>query len=43
MAQTKTIGIPTTVCEQAKEVAEQKGMSIKEAIRLMCREGGYDV
>jgi len=35
--------VPDTVHEQAKQIAEDKDMTMKEAVRLMCREGGYDV
>lgn len=35
--------VPDTVHERATELAEERDMSIKEAIRYMCREGGFDV
>jgi len=35
--------VPDTVYSRAKELAEERDMSMKEAVRLMCREGGYDV
>jgi antitoxin component of RelBE/YafQ-DinJ toxin-antitoxin module len=35
--------VPDPVRERAEEIAEQRDMSMKEAVRLMCREGGYDV
>jgi hypothetical protein len=37
------VKIPDTVYEKAETIAEQRDMSKKEAIRFMCREGGYDV
>lgn len=40
---TTNIGVPDTVHERANELAKEKDMTIKEAIRLMAREGGYDV
>lgn len=39
----KTVKVPDTVHKEAKEIAESRDMTIKEAIRYMCREGGYDV
>jgi len=39
----RSLRIPDTVHDKAKELSEQKDMSLKEAIRTMCREGGYDV
>jgi hypothetical protein len=35
---TVTIGIPDTVHEQANKIANEKDMSIKEAVRYMCNE-----
>ena len=35
--------IPNTVYNKATEIAEQREMSIKEAVRHMAQEGGYDV
>lgn len=43
MPQSKTIRIPTTVYEQAEAVADERDMTLKEAIRHMCQEAGYDV
>jgi len=35
--------VPDSVYEQAAELARNRDMSMKEAVRLMCRDGGYDV
>lgn len=35
--------VPDSVHEKAGELADEKDMTMKEAVRLMCREGGYDV
>lgn len=36
--------VPDTVYEQAIELKAKRDMSsIKEAIRYMCQDGGYDV
>lgn len=43
MTDTETVRIPKTVYDKAGEIASDRGMSLKEAIRYMCREGGYDV
>ena len=32
-----------SVYEQAKEMSAESDLTMKEAIRQMCREGGYDV
>lgn len=37
------VKIPDPVYEKAQELVEERDTSIKEAIRIMCREGGYDV
>lgn len=39
----KQIRVPDTVHEKAGDVAEKRDMTIKEAIRFMCRTGGFDV
>lgn len=39
----ETVRVPDSVYNQANEIAGEREMSIKEAIRFMCREGGYDV
>ena len=39
----KRVIVPDSVYDKAEEIARKKDMSRKEAIRLMCREGGYDV
>lgn len=38
-----TVKIPDTVHEKAKEVSKERDATLGEAIRLMCRDGGYDV
>jgi antitoxin component of RelBE/YafQ-DinJ toxin-antitoxin module len=38
-----TIRIPDTVHEKADELSKERDMSIKEAVRYMCREGDFDV
>ena len=35
--------VPESVHSMAGELANEKDMTMKEAVRLMCREGGYDV
>jgi hypothetical protein len=35
--------VPDTVYREAERLADEKDMSMKEAVRMMCREGGYDV
>lgn len=35
--------VPDSVHERAKEIGDERDMTMKEAVRLMCREGGYDV
>jgi len=36
--------VPDTVAEEAKNLKDERDFSsIGEAIRFMCREGGYDV
>ena len=35
--------VPNSVYNTASEIAAEKDMTMKEAVRLMCREGGYDV
>jgi antitoxin component of RelBE/YafQ-DinJ toxin-antitoxin module len=35
--------VPDEVKQKAAELATDKDMTMKEAIRLMVREGGYDV
>jgi len=35
--------VPDSVYERAKEIGEERDMTMKEAVRLMCREEGYDV
>jgi len=32
-----------TVYEQANQLSDDKGITMKEALRQMCREGDYDV
>jgi len=39
----KRVVVPNTVYDRANEIAEDREMSIKEAIRHMAQEGGYDV
>jgi hypothetical protein len=40
---TAVIAVPDTVYEKADEIAEENDMSLKEAVRQMCREGEHDV
>lgn len=40
---TKRVVVPDTVYEAAEELAEERDMTLKEAIRHMCQAGGYDV
>jgi len=35
--------VPQEVYDQAERLKEEKDMTMKEAIRQMCREGGFDV
>jgi hypothetical protein len=35
--------VPDTVYREAKRIAGESDMTMKEAVRRMCREGGYDV
>jgi len=35
--------VPETVLEKADEIGEERGMTIGEAIRHMCRNGEWDV
>jgi len=35
--------VPDSVYQEAKKISEQRDMTMKEAVRLMCREGGYNV
>ena len=35
--------VPDSVYEQASELSGEKDMTMKEAVRFMCREGGYSV
>lgn len=39
----KSVGVPDPVYQRAQDVAEEHDYNLKEAIRHMCREGGYDV
>jgi len=43
MAKQPVVTVPTTVYEKAQEIAVERDMSLKEAVRYMCREGNYDV
>jgi hypothetical protein len=44
MTETKHVRIPYRVYDQAEDVQDEYGYpSIGEAIRHMCKEGGYDV
>jgi len=43
MGKQPVITVPTTVYEKAQEIAVERDMSLKEAVRFMCREGTYDV
>jgi len=38
-----TIVVPDTVDERARELSKERDTTIKEAVRMMCREGGYEV
>ncbi|WP_233274383.1 ribbon-helix-helix domain-containing protein [Natrinema thermotolerans] len=41
---TKSVKVPDPVHERAKEIKETHDYaSLGEAVRHMCREGGYDV
>jgi len=35
--------VSDTVFAQAKEIANEYDITMKEAVSRMCREGGYDV
>jgi len=35
--------VPDGVYERAKEMAKEKDITMKEAVRYMCREDGFDV
>ena len=35
--------VPDSVYERARQLSDERDMSYKEAVRLMCREGGFDV
>jgi hypothetical protein len=35
--------VPDTVYEKAEKMAEEKDTTMKEAVRMMCRGGEYDV
>lgn len=39
----KQMKVPNSVYDKADELASEKDMSMKEAVRMMCREGNYDV
>lgn len=39
----KQIRVPDTVHSKADDIADERDMTIKEAIRFMCRTGGFDV
>ena len=39
----KQVRVPDTVAEKAEEVQDEYDMTQKEAIRHMCRTGGFDV
>jgi hypothetical protein len=43
MVDKHVVAVPSTVYEQAKVIGEQRDMSLKEAVRYMCREGDFDV
>lgn len=44
MSDTTQTRVPNTVHEEAERLQEERGFAtIGEAIRFMCREGGYDV
>jgi hypothetical protein len=43
MTKQPVVTVPTTVYEKAQEVAVERDMSLKEAVRYMCRQGNYDV
>jgi hypothetical protein len=40
---TTQVKVADPVYEQAVEVSNERDISIKAAISLMCREGGYEV
>jgi len=39
----KPIKVHDSVYSEAERLVEEKGVTKKEAIRQMCRDGGYDV
>lgn len=40
----RSVKVPDTVVAQGSQIAEERDMSLKEAIRYMCRSSeGYDV
>lgn len=40
----KRVMVPDTVYERAEAIAEEKDMTMKEAVRLMCRSAeGFEV
>ena len=44
MEMTQHIRVPDTVYDEAERLKEERDFpSIGEAVRYMCREGGYDV
>ncbi len=43
MVDSQVIAVPRTVYEQAKVIGEERDMTLKEAVRYMCREGDFDV
>lgn len=44
MSDTEQMRVPETVKKKAGELQEEKGFAtLGEAVRYMCREGGFDV
>lgn len=39
----KSVKVPETVYQMSDDLADERDMSKKEAIRFMCRKGGFDV
>lgn len=37
------VKVPDSVYDEADKISKERDTTIKEAIRMMCREGGYDV
>jgi len=35
--------VPDSVYDRAKDLAKERDTSMKEAVRMMCKEGGYEV